>query len=226
MEKKFIVLICILLCASFIFAQQQGIQNSESNTDSTEKMVSSNNPENSNQNVIQTSTQTAQENKGENTQIKQITKAEIKTGDYTTENGEKIQVKTQMNNQVQIISKQTMAQTSLEIEGEEQENKTRLQLKLSNGLNSELKIMPDQASATAITALKLNACSEENNCQIEIKEVGQGEKIQAAYEINAQKQVKILGVFQTQMQVKAQINTENGEIIRTEKPWWSFLAIE
>ena len=93
-------------------------------------------------------------------------------------------------------------------------------------MNIELKIMPDTASETAIQALKLNICTEENNCQIELKEVGQGEQIQAAYEIKAQKQVKILGIFQTQMQVQTQVNAENGELIKTEKPWWAFLVTE
>jgi hypothetical protein len=28
------------------------------------------------------------------------------------------------------------------------------------------------------------------------------------------------------MQVRAQVDAENGEVIRTGKPWWSFLATE
>jgi hypothetical protein len=28
------------------------------------------------------------------------------------------------------------------------------------------------------------------------------------------------------MQVRAQVDAENGEVIRTNKPWWAFLASE
>jgi len=106
----------------------------------------------------------------------------------------------------------------------QEENKIKVQL--SNGKNAEVKIMPDVASETAMERLRLKVCSEENNCTIELKEVGTGNETKAAYEIKAEKKAKLLGLFETKMQVKAQINAENGEIIREERPWWSFLAVE
>ena len=104
--------------------------------------------------------------------------------------------------------------------------KTKLKVKLSNGINSEVKIMPDTASEKALERLKIKVCSEENNCTIELKEVGQGEQVRAAYEVQVQKQAKFLGLFKTKMQVQAQIDAENGEVIRIKKPWWAFLASE
>jgi hypothetical protein len=28
------------------------------------------------------------------------------------------------------------------------------------------------------------------------------------------------------MQVRSQVDAESGEVIRTERPWWAFLAVE
>ncbi len=217
MEKiKLIIIFTLLFATVFIFAQQ-GAQKSESIE--KQEINSSNN----------TGTQkeiTAQQNTGEEKQIQQTTQSKVKTGNYTTSIGEQIQIKEQTNNKIQITSKNIKVETELNITTEKEQNKTKLRLKLSNGLSSELKIMPDQASETAMKHLRLKVCSEENNCQIELKEVGQGNEIKAAYEIQAQKQVKVLGLFQTQMQVKTQINAENGEMIKTERPWWAFLTTE
>ena len=86
--------------------------------------------------------------------------------------------------------------------------------------------MPDTASETAISRLRLNVCSEENNCQIELKEVGKGEQAQLAYEVQDERHARLFGLFQTKMQIKAQVSAENGEVIQTKKPWWAFLASE
>jgi hypothetical protein len=77
-----------------------------------------------------------------------------------------------------------------------------------------------------MTQLRLHICNESNNCTLELKEVGQGEQIRAAYEVKAQKQVKVLGLFQARMQVQAQIDAENGDLIQAKQPWWAFLATD
>lgn len=118
------------------------------------------------------------------------------------------------------------AHTSMELVQEQVQDKTRLRVKLSNGKDSEVKVMPDTASEKALERLGLNVCLEEQGCQIELKEVGQGEQIRAAYEIQAQKEAKVLGLFKTRMQVKAHVDAENGGVIQVQKPWWAFLASE
>lgn len=90
----------------------------------------------------------------------------------------------------------------------------------------EVKIMPDTASERALERLRLNVCSEENNCSIELKEVGNGNQTKAAYEVKVEKQARVLGLFKTKIQVQAQVDAENGEVIQTKKPWWAFLASE
>lgn len=116
--------------------------------------------------------------------------------------------------------------SALELTQEQIQEQTRLHAKLSNGRNAEIKVMPDAASERARERLQLKVCSEENSCSIELKEVGKGEQVRAAYEVRAQKDAKVLGMFKTKMQVSSQIDAENGEVIKTNKPWWAFLATE
>lgn len=98
--------------------------------------------------------------------------------------------------------------------------KSKLIMKTSNGINSEIKIMPKTASETAIAKLgKLNFT-------IELKETGKGDNIKPIYELKAKKQGKILGIFKVEGEVSTQIDAETGDIISTKKPWWAFLASE
>ncbi|MEM5878254.1 MAG: hypothetical protein QXF12_05240 [Candidatus Aenigmatarchaeota archaeon] len=115
--------------------------------------------------------------------------------------------------------------TRVNLVQQNQGNSTKISVQLSNGRNTEIKVMPNTASDIAIQRLRLRVCTEENNCSIELKEVGQGDQIRAVYEVQAQKQAKILGIFATKLQLKAQIDAESGET-KIQKPWWSFLAVE
>lgn len=147
----------------------------------------------------------------------------VKTGEYTAADGKKVQIQEQANNRVKFQSNGVAAQTSMQMNRKMVGSEAKFQVRLSNGKDAEIKIMPDTASERAIERLQLKVCTPEN-CQIELKEVGQGEQARAVYEVQAQKQVKVLGLFKKQMQVQAQISAENGEVIQSKKPWWAFLA--
>ena len=152
---------------------------------------------------------------------------QIQAGDYETEIGEQFQIQERENNRVRLKTNNVTADCDCELEQEQVQNRTRLKMKLSNGKYSEIKIMPDTASETALARLRLKVCSAENNCTIQLKEVGLSNATkQSAYEIQAQRHFRVLGLFQTKAQVKAQIDAETGEIIQVKKPWWSFLATE
>jgi len=123
------------------------------------------------------------------------------------------------------------AETDLEIEEETRKdesgiNRTKLRVRLSNGRNAEIKVMPDVAAQRALERLRLRVCSEENNCTIVLKEVPVEENKIAAYELQVQRPARILGLIRTKMKVKTQVSAENGEVIRVKKPWWAFLAYE
>ena len=216
MKKIFLSLILCVLISSLVLAQgQQGIH--EAGTGITDPEIKEAG-QGTGQGLENDGTETQEQNLGEETEIQN----RVRTGEYVTENGEQIQIQEQTQNRVQLKSGTTTAETGLIMTQEQ----NRFRTILSNGKNAEIKIMPDTASERALERLRLKVCSEENNCSIELKEVGQGELIRAAYEIQAQKQAKLFGLFKTKMQVQAQVNAESGEIIRIHKPWWAILASE
>ncbi len=129
-----------------------------------------------------------------------------------------------VRNRIQLRVGEFHADCDCNLSQEQVQNRTRLYAGLSNGRNAEIKIMPDRASETALQRLRLRNCS--GNCSLELKEVGKGEQAKLAYEIKTQKRARFLGLFGTDMPVQAQVNAENGELIRVNKPWWSFLASE
>ena len=152
-------------------------------------------------------------------------KKQIRIGEYRVE-GRPIRIEQREMNKVRINAQGISADTELELEEDTIGSRTKFKAKLSNGKNSEIKIMPDVASATALQRLRLKVCSSDNNCSIELKEVGQGEQIRAAYEIRAEKKAKVFGFFKARMRLESQVDAETGEVIQTRRPWWSFLATE
>ena len=150
----------------------------------------------------------------------------VMAGNYIGEGGQQMMVQTMANNRIQLKVGGIEADCDCELTQEMVQNRTRLKMKLSNGQNSEIKVMPDTASEKALQRLRLKTCSEENGCTIELKEVAQGNQVKAAYEIKTQRQSKFLGIFRARMDVQAQVDAETGEVIRIKKPWWAFLASE
>jgi hypothetical protein len=158
----------------------------------------------------------------------QIIRNRVKAGVYTSPTGEQIRVSELAKNRflLQFDDEDANAETELEIEQETENNKTKLKTKLSNGKEAEIKIMPGVASEKALERLRLKVCNSDNNCIIELKEVGSAKDSQLAYELQAERHARILAMFKVKMQVKAQVDAETGELIRVKKPWWAFLATE
>jgi len=161
-----------------------------------------------------------EQNMGEDQQIQERVRA--KEGDMMMEGGKMLKLEKGEGERMQLKAGEMMAETGMEMVQEQ----NKLKVKLSNGKYSEIKIMPDTASERALERLRLKVCSPENNCQIELKEVGSGEQAKAAYELKVEKKARLFGIFGTQMQVEAQIDAENGEVIKAKKPWWAFMASE
>ena len=109
-------------------------------------------------------------------------------------------------------------ETDLEIEESKVNNKSVMHVQLSNRRRAEIKFMPETASSRAIERLG------QLNFTIQLKEVGKGNETRLAYEVKAERHYRILALFKTKAQVKAEVDAETGEITSVKKPWWSFLA--
>lgn len=167
-------------------------------------------------------------NQGDESEVKVMASVGVKAtaGEYVGEGGKEIQIQERDENRVRLRVGNYSADCECNLTQNKTQDRTRFYAQLSNGRNAEVKIMPDVASETALTRLRLRVCSAENNCSIELKEVGRGDNAELAYELRVRKEARVFGLFRTRMQVSAEVNAENGEIIRTGKPWWAFLASE
>jgi hypothetical protein len=150
----------------------------------------------------------------------------VQSGVMVSSKGEQIQVQTQTEEGTKLRVNNVEAHSSMEMTQKQDLSGTSLHVALSNGKNSEVKVMPNTASERAIERLQIKSCTAEENCSIELKEVGTGEEIKAAYEVKAKKEAKFLGLFSTELDVEAQVDAETGEVIKAKKSWWAFLATE
>ncbi|MFA5142250.1 MAG: hypothetical protein WC471_04740 [Candidatus Woesearchaeota archaeon] len=247
MKRLSILTIVFILSVSMVFAAANGagVQQGAASSSTVDSSVTAGSDSEPAGSALQTSTETTTQNQGADSQVQaqqqtqtdnpgigeQVkilaqTQTKLQSGNYAAENGKQLQVLEQVNNKLQLKSGIATAETSMEMTQEKTQTGTKLQVKLSNGKNAEVKIMPDTASETALARLRLKTCVSEEGCTIELKEVGEGDQVRAAYEVQAEKEAKLLGLFKTKMQVQAQVDAENGEVITSHKPWWAFLATE
>jgi len=150
----------------------------------------------------------------------------VQDGVKINSKGEEISVQSQGNNEIQLETQGISAKFNGEMTEVSEGNKTKLYARMSNGSDREVKIMPSTASETALEKLRLRNCVAEEGCLIELKEVGNGNDTRLAYEIQIERHSRILGIFQKKMQIRTQVDAENGEIIDVNKPWWAFIATE
>lgn len=229
MRKTVIFLTIILITfmiTGFAIAQENQsngnttIDNNETQTDNNQTQT----------NETETEENETEENEVENEPnfgLGQIIRGKVRAGIYTSESGEQIRVRDLAQNRIQLISNGVLiACNDCNLTQETVRNKTKLTLRLSNGRNAEIRIMPIMASERVLERLRLRACSEDNECTIELKEVGQGNNVRAVYEAKAHKTFKIFGLFRAKGIVSTQIDAETGEEVMTKRPWWSFLATE
>jgi len=117
-----------------------------------------------------------------------------------------IKIERTKDNETRIRSKNVSVVINGEIETDE-DNKTYFKL---NNISREVKIMPDTASERAIERLGIKVCNESNNCTIQLKEVGQGNKARLKYVVMALKERKFL-FWNWKKLVKTEVDAETGE---------------
>ena len=71
----------------------------------------------------------------------------------------------------------------------------------------------------------MNEIKSANNFTFEIKEIADGETRKAVFQAKALKSGRLLGIFNTEVDLEALIDTETGKIIKTNRPWWAFLVV-
>jgi len=160
--------------------------------------------------------------------IRNRTREEIQTRNFTTDQGKEVAVRIEglLYPEIQAGKNIARCEEDCMLESEDMDGKTKLFFKSQGGQSSEIKIMPDTASINALQRLRIKNCNESNGCNIELKQTGVGNQSRLMYEVTAQKQSKLFGLFAKKMQVNAEVDAETGEVVKAKKPWWAFLASE
>lgn len=212
MKKELLIALFLILGVSLVLAAQNDLAGKAAN--SSNKNVSADKNQ-SNQGIGQELSVQIRERK-----------EEIKAGDYNSSLGQLLRVREMAANLKELRVNDVPAKTELNITAEtDTDGKTRLKTKLRNGQEKEIKIMPDTAAERALERLRLKVCSTENNCVIQLKDVGSGETEKVQYEMQIERHSRILGIFQKKMQVNSNVDAETGET-QIHKPWWAFIATE
>lgn len=96
----------------------------------------------------------------------------------------------------------------------------KMYMETSTGEEKEIKMMPSQVTEVITGQLNLK------NYSIELKNIKEGktEEEKPVYIVSGKKEVKMLGLFKMGITTESQINTETGEVEKTNTPWWSFLT--
>ncbi|MEX0932950.1 MAG: hypothetical protein WDZ77_02525 [Candidatus Pacearchaeota archaeon] len=120
---------------------------------------------------------------------------------------------------IHIEGKEDMdVETELEIETEFKGNDSDLKARLSNGRLADIKVLPDRASDIAVERLRAN------NFTIELIEIEHNNVPRVVYHIEADKEGRFLGIFKTRVRLENQIDSETGDLLNSNKPWWAFLV--
>ena len=145
---------------------------------------------------------------------------------FIDENGTEFEVRIKTEIRIkdgQEITKQKIkikdveADSELELREETKNNITKIKVKLKNGTEEDLKVMPDVASERAIEVLR------SKNFTIVLKEVGAPNKTKLVFSAESPRQGKVVGLFRAKFNLEARIDSQTGEVVEFKKPWWYFL---
>lgn len=107
------------------------------------------------------------------------------------------------------------ARTKLEIESVKDGNETELEVELSDGNKSRIKVLPDRASEIARERFKAR------NISLELKELNISNVPRVVYHIQTNKTGRFLGIFKMELRIEGEIDSETGEILSEQVPWWA-----
>jgi len=167
-------------------------------------------------------------------EVKIVTKTEIKDGREETEVKRKITtpdgIEITFKTKTEIKDGREEIKHSIEVEGAEvttklsvrerfEDGETKLKVKLSTGAEQDIIILPDEAIQIAFDELQATG-----NFVFELNEIVDGDVRKVVFSAKAVRPGRFLGIFNTNVNLETLIDTETGEVIKTNRPWWAFLV--
>jgi hypothetical protein len=232
-------ILIILVCISYIIAENNNTSNNETSDNNSSVNNTTNNDTNEDNNTEvsdnnttvddepnygygqnKTRTRNQTENKSSQgigqdlSQMIRERKGELKAGNYTGALGQALQVREMVRGLKELRVNNISVETELNITQETgDDNTTRLKVKLRKGMEKEIKVLPDSAMQISMEKVKLSECNEENNCTMKLIELVDGQDVKVVYKFNAMKEKKFLWIFKYKSKVKTNVDAETSEII-------------
>jgi hypothetical protein len=107
----------------------------------------------------------------------------------------------------------------LEINDLFENNESELKAVLSDGSSARIRVLPERAKEIALERLRAR-----NVTNLTLEEIRHENIPRVVYNIESNENGRFLGVFKLRLRTQAQIDTETGEIISINRPWWAFLV--
>lgn len=83
--------------------------------------------------------------------------------------------------------------------------------------NISINVIPSVATQVVMTKEPID---EVKNAELEVEN-----ETNASYKIEGIRKARLLGIIPVELRVRARVSAETGDVIKVEKPWWSFLTI-
>ncbi len=116
-------------------------------------------------------------------------------------------------------------QNGLKVGDEFYGNKSQLRANLSNGQGVNISVLPDQAIKAALDRLRLmNQTMNQTNATLQLRERIHNNVPTVVYNVETNQDGRFLGIFKTAMKVNTEVDSQNGNVVAVNKPWWAFLV--
>jgi len=109
--------------------------------------------------------------------------------------------------------------SDLEINDLFEGNESELEVVLSDGNTTRIKVLPEQARERVRERLRTG-----NITNFSLEEIEDRNIPHVVYNIETNQQGRFLGVFKLALKSETQIDPETGEVIDINRPWWAFLV--
>ncbi len=144
---------------------------------------------------------------------------------FFTINNKKVKVEMRReNNFFEVKINNSVLKSEFEIRPFENNGRMMFKVKLNNSKEVEVKVLPEDVMNKVKSRIRIKA--NDSNVSLELKEKKVGNEEKLVYEVKTKKEARILGLFKTEIEVEAEVDAENGEVLDVKKPWWSFLTFE
>lgn len=115
-----------------------------------------------------------------------------------------------------------------DLEIEDIGNHSQLVANLSNGEAVNISVLPDRALEVVLKRLKIRNREKNGSLQnisIQLKERMHNNIPKVVYNVETNQRGRFLGIFKIALKTNTEVDSENGQVVSVNHPWWAFLVL-